>query len=487
MKKLLILAACAMVLAVGCKEKGKVADAADADSTAVVGTTEVAEQDTTPLPMFLHCFDKNHMQVPYWTETTEPKKSGDNDENFDKYHAEWQIQDMLRRNAALYTKLFIDDNTTVDVKYDGTITKNPDGGEAYYGVIHSRPGIPMQGARYVLADPEATIERSGGQMFVLVTENYLKSRKQLDCKGSEGDKTFAPQVLARLEKQYDMKVSRSMISWTIGKRYDYGVVQFKPKNKSVLALEVITDGDSLYSYPVKGYYESDNDFGWNVDDEGEYYPSYIAKAFEGPNGLELCFIRGCVESTSVGLLLLRDGKFDRLQYAIYQDNIPDEMAPLWKTYAAKMRKLYLEDDPHENKYYELTRYFAADLDEDGYEEYWLRDKDDKHGALFTSKNGNIELIGVEDGQRQASIRKMKNGSGFVSISGPAGGPSYYYEIYELQGSRVVHRFNALEVYGEMDECHMDGKPMDKAKGAAYLKNLPKESDYYVYFQDIDQQ
>lgn len=489
MKKLLIVALCAVALMAGCKNKGQApADAAGTtDSLTAADSTEVAVNDTTPLPMFLCYFDKNHMQVPYWTEFAEPKKENDSDEFYDQIHPQWQLQADFRRRASLYTKLFLDQKNVVEVKFIGELLKNPDGDDASLGIIHSRPSIPTQGARYAFADDKVNAGSQDGMLYLLATDSYLKSRKQLECVMPEGDIAFTATVLQQLEKQYDMKVSRSLALTRIADRYTYGIVQFKPKNKSVWALEVLTDGDKVYSFPVKGWYDSDTSFGWNVDDEGEYNASYIEAAFEGPRGLELFFSRGCVESCSVGMLALRGGKLERVQYAIFQANIPDEMTPLWKTYAQQMQKLYVAQDPHENKDYELTRYFAADFDKDGYDEYWLRDKDDKHGALFTCKEGDIQLIGVEDGHRQALLHKDKNGTGFVSISGPAGGPSYYHEIYEVRNSRVARRFNALQVYGEMDECSMDGKPYDKQKGNAYLKALPKESDYYIYFRDLNEE
>lgn len=488
MKKLLIFAIGAMVLMAGCKNQGQAnaVSPENGDSIAAGDSSVVAVNDTTPLPMFLCFFDKEHMQVPYWSEFEEPQKSGDDDESFEQYHQAWKLQADFRRRAPLYTKLLLDQKTMVDVKFVDELLKNPDGEDADIGVIHSRASIPTKGARYAFANSDTKMGKQDGTLYLLVTESYLKSRKQLECTSGEEGKSFPASVVQQLEKQYDMKASRSLTFVRIGNRYDYGIVQFKPKNKSVWAVEVLTDGDKVFSYPVKGWYDSDTSFGWNVDDEGEYNISYIDAAFEGPNGLELCYIRGCVESCSAGLLLLRDGELIRQQYAVFQANIPDEMTPLWKTYAKQMQKLYLEQDPHENKYYELTRYFAADFDGDGFDEYWLRDKDDKHGALFTCKNGNIELIGVEDGKRQAMLHKMKNGNGFVSISGPAGGPAYYHEVYELRNSRVVHTFKALQVYGEMDECHMDGKPFDKEKGSAYLKSLPKESDYYIYYRNADE-
>ncbi|MBR2101801.1 MAG: hypothetical protein IJ928_03515 [Prevotella sp.] len=489
MKKLLIFAIGAVVLMAGCKNQGQAKAAGPENGdTITVGDNDVAavENDTTPMPMFLCYFDKEHMQVPYWSVFEEPQKSDDNDEYFDNYHQSWKLQADFRRRASLYTKLLLDQKTMVDVKFIGEQLKTPDGEDADIGIIHSRPGIPTQGAKYAFADEKEKLSDGDGTFFLLVAESYLKSRKQLECTSGEEGKPFPPSVVQQLEKQYDMQASRSLTFVRIGNRYGYGIVQFKPKDKSVWAVEVVTDGDKVYSFPVKGWYDSDTDFGWNVDDEGEYNISFIDAAFEGPNGLELFYTRGCVESCSVGMFLLRDGKLIRQEYAVFQANIPDEMTPLWKTYARQMQKLYVEQDPNVNKDYELNRYYAADFDGDGCDEYWLRDKDDRHGALFTCKNGKIALIGVEDGRRQAQLHRMKGGNGFVSISGPAGGPSYSYEVYELRDSRVVHTFTAMQVNGKMDACSMDGKPYDKAKGSAYLKSLPQETDYYVYFVNAEE-
>ena len=487
---MMMLALGALMLMAGCKDKGRATAevAAASDSTGTKGQPAVAPNDTTPLPMFLCCFDKEHMQVAYWYQLEKPKNTeNESEEQFRKSHEEWYVQDAVRRNRALYTKLFLDEKNIVDIRYAGEVLTTPDGNEAYYGTLHSRASIPMQGLRYELTDPDVEIDNLEGALLVMVTDDYLKSRKQLECTYDEQTKAFPPSVLEKLEKQYGMTVSQSMMVCHIDGRYDFGMVQFKPKDKQVLALEVLVDGSQVYSYPVKGYYESETSFGWNVDDEGEYNPSSIEMAFMGPHGLELCYKRFCVESLGVGLFRLHDGQFTREQYTLYQYNIPDEKAPLWKRDAAQMRKLYLEHDPHENKGRELTKYFFVDIDNDGFEEYWLRDKDEKQGALFTCRQGKIALIGIDDGRRQVSFRRGKGGTGYAVIAGSAGGPSMYYEVYKIDHSQVTQRFTALEIYGEMSECTLNGNKISPERGTKYLKSLPKVLDPYVYWLDIDNQ
>ena len=64
MKKLVIVAICAMAVMMSCKNKGQnsAADGADSDSVAV--DSVLAEMpDTAPRPMFLYTHNKEHMQV----------------------------------------------------------------------------------------------------------------------------------------------------------------------------------------------------------------------------------------------------------------------------------------------------------------------------------------------------------------------------------------------------------------------------------------
>ena len=116
----------------------------------------------------------------------------------------------------------------------------------------------------------------------------------------------------------------------------------------------------------------------------------------------------------------------------------------------------------------------------------LRDKDDKHGAFFTVKDDHIQLIGVETDKLHPSFTQVRDGKGWLRISGSAGGPAVFSQIYELKKSQVIHRMTALEVYGELDECTFDGKPFAKDKAADYIKSLPVPRDPYLYWAEIQE-
>jgi hypothetical protein len=116
----------------------------------------------------------------------------------------------------------------------------------------------------------------------------------------------------------------------------------------------------------------------------------------------------------------------------------------------------------------------------------MRDADDKHGALFTVKGDDIRLIGVETDKLHASFRQPNKDTGYLQISGSAGGPAVFSQIYEIRKSQLTHRFTALEVYGELDECTFDGKPFAKDRAQAYLQSLPKSRDPYLYWAEIQE-
>ena len=462
-----------MAVMAGCKQKGQTAGGADSDSLAVDSfSTEV--RDTTPKPLFLYYFDPDHMQVVYWTDPKEP------DSLFDSY----------RRNAAGYTQLLVDDGKSVAIHSIGEQLKNPDGENLYPGELHSRPTIPSMGMNYALVNlADSLRDHPYGQLYVIVHEDYMKTHKRLVTKLEspfDNDKPLPKAVISQLEEQYGMKTQRSELTYSIGDRYTYGVLQFKPKDKKVFALEVVTDGDKVYSYPVEGHYdENNNNSTWNVDDDGEYFSSIIGAAFEGPDGLEFTFEHRAPESATVGMFYLRDGKLVREQLECYHQLV-DEQTPLWKKDIATCRKLYLKDDPHENKNYKLTKYRWIDIDNDFVEELWMRDADDKHGALFTFKGDDIKLIGVETDRLHASFLQPRDGSGFLRIAGSVGGPSVFTQIYEIRQSQLVHRFTALEIYGELNECTFDGKPFEKEMAQSFLKFLPPTRDPYLYWMNVEE-
>lgn len=497
MKRVILFAAIALTWA-SCGNKTKATD--DSDSTAVSDSAAIAEEqnDTTPLPMFLYYMNPSYMQTVYWTEVGKPKKDKDNAEYFDGIYASWSLQDMSRRNAAGYTKMLVGDNKWADIKYLGELIKNPDGEVMYGGELHSRPSIPSPGLRYAFVNPKDAPKRDYdyGELFVIVHQDYLKTRKLLKVESVEG-KPMPKAVVKKMEEKYGMKASHSMICSKIDGRYTQGFIQFvgeykkapKDKNsdyKKALALEVIMEGDNIYTLEVLGYYDEESkSCTWNADDGGDYCATGIMAAFEGPDGLELCYEHGAPESNTVGIFRIRDGKIMETQYECYHRMI-DEQTPLWKKDIAQLRKLYLTDS-NARKEHPLTKYRFLDIDGDDIEEIWMRDKDDNIGALFTFKDRKPQLIAVETEKMKAMFYQPVNKKGYVKIAGPAGGPSYATELYAIKGSQVVERFGMMELEGEITDAELNGKTLTKWEAADYLdKTSSNKNDIYLYWTEIQQ-
>ena len=500
MKKLLLLTICATMTMVACTNKGKAGagDAADSDSVATDSVKAVEEvPDTTPKPMFVYVQGVKNITMCYWANLEKPKKTKDNASYFDENLQDWTVQDGFRRNAAQYTKLLDNDNKCVGIKYTGEVLKNPDGDDASYGELHGREGIPAAGLTYVVADAKVKLRDFSG-IYIALTDSYLASRTLVNMKRLQSNKKLPAEVVKQLEGEYKMKAQRSLlVSQTADAKYSYGILQFKGKYKTVkeydqkvdkaLALEVVVAGGKVYSYPVEGYMDGGMPT-WNVDDDGEYLPSDVT-LFEAPNdALEMAFVHGAPESVTVGLFYLRDGKMTQQQNVVYHSMI-DEEFPLWKKDIAQLQKLYVADDPHENKEYKLCKYRWLDIDEDNNPEIWLRDEDDKHGAFFCCVDGKWKLIATEDGKMSPSFLHVKydnsGNTGYLIISGAAGGPSTFTTIYEIRKSKVAHTIGILRMYGELSECSIDEKEISNEACQKYLDTLPEVHEIAVWWQDIN--
>ena len=451
-------------------------------------------QDDTLPPMFLLGTSDGMMQMIYWAEQKEPVINEDNAEFFDVMHQEWALQENLRRNANQYTKLIVDRGKTVDVKYVDEIWLNPDGEPLFLGEFHSRPEIPSPGARFALADGSPLPEDILG--FVVVTDSYLATHRPLEIRpASEGDIMPLPEsVTEQMEKKYGMTVAGSVMTSIIGDRYTYGVLQFEgeykhpkkiidPEYKAALALEIIIDGDIIYSYPVEGYYFPEEGPMWHVDDGGEYYPGQLAAAFEGPQGPEFYFVHWAPESATTGVLFIRDGQLDCQNYTAYHTLI-DEEIPVWKKDIEEMKRLYVAEDPYENEDVKLTKWAHVYIDYGG-EQIWISDEAEENGAFFTREDGKLKLIGTTRYNLKPSFPKNRNGNHYLMLSGPAGGPSYYYEIYKLSDGKVVEKFTALEVYGEIDGCSLNGKDIKAEQGKAYLEAIPEAEEPFIFWHEIN--
>lgn len=490
MKRILLFALVALTWA-ACGNKTNKAD--DADSTAVSDSVGIVEElnDTTPLPMFLYYMNPTYMQTVYWTGVEQPKKDKDNADYFDGIYASWSLQDMSRRNAAGYTKMLIGEKW-VDIKYIGELLKNPDGEVMYNGELHSRPSIPSPGLKYAFVNPKDAPKKDYdyGEFFIIAHQDYLKTRKLLKIEYQQSEKPMPKAVIKQMEEKYGMKASRSLICSKIDGRYTQGFIQFSgeyknaPKNKDndykkALALEIIVDGDKVYAFEELGYYDTTEGCTWNADDGGEYCPTGITAAFEGPDGLELCYEHGAPESSTVGIFRVRDGQLTQTQYECYHRMI-DEQTPLWKKDIAQMRKLFSNSSKGT-----LTKYQFLYLDNDNVEEIWMRSNDDTHGAIFTFKDRKPQLVAIEDDKTGIAFYQG-NGKGCIKITSENGNFKTT-KLYVLKGSQVIERFTMQELDGEITDSKLNGKTLTKWEAAEYLDKTPSdEYKTYPYWTDIEQ-
>ena len=444
--------------------------------------------------MFVLVTNNGMLQMVYWADTEEPVKTEDNAEFYDEEHDEWALQEKLRRNASKYTKLIVDDVQTREVKYVDEILLNPDGEKMFFGELHGRPEIPSPGARFaLLGEPKMKDDESPG--VVIVTDSYLATHEPMTIKPASEDELLPlpATVIKQMEEKYGMKVERSIKSYIIGDRYTYGVLQFEgeykhpvkivdPDYKAALALEIITDGDKIYSYPMEGYYFPDEGPIWNVDDGGEYFPSHIVAAFEGSQGPEFYFVRLAPESATTGKFMINNGKLDYLRYAVYHLLIDEEL-PVWKKDIEEMKRLYIAEDPYENENVKLTKWAHVYIDYDG-EQIWISDEDEENGAFFSREDGKLKLLATTRYNLSPSFPESKGGNNYLMLSGPAGGPSYYYEVYNLKDGKLAEKFTTLEVYGEIEECALNGKTFSAEQGKAYLMAIPDSYEPFIFWHEI---
>ena len=498
MKKLMLVAICAMAVMISCKNKGQTAPADSNDSLNAVIDSIIEENDTTPLPMFLVGNDSKYMQMLYWADVEEPKKGDDDDDYFEASHKRWELQEMFRRNAALYTNLIVGGDKTIKVKFIDEVLKDPDGNRPSIGQIHGRDEIPSLCARFDYANAKDKKGEGSGWGTVIVTDSYLNTRRLLPLKSCAKNYEYPKldaAVVKQLEKEYGMKAKSSSKIAIIDNRYIHGTVEFEgeyknapkdpddPDRKFGLAVELLIDSAKVYKLEELGYYSPEWGTTWNADADG-YISNDIVAAFEGPKGLELCYTHGAPESFCIGMIYLRDGKLIEHQYEMFQTMV-DEEIPVWKRDIAEMRKLYVDDSPNEREDVKLTKYAFFYLDYDN-QWIWMRDQQDENGAFFLKKDGKFKLIAVETPKMKPSTAE-KDGVGYLRLSGSAGGPSQYAEIYAFKDGKQKEYFTALFVAGEIDGCGLNDRDISVEAGKAYLAKLPKFEEMPGYFKNIEEE
>ena len=488
MKKLMVCAVCVMAILAGCKNQGQTTADNNKDSVEVSVDEEIVEpNDTTPLPMFLMGSDTKYSLMLYWTEIEEPKKDPDYAEYYDSWHKSWELQEMFRRNRAHYTNLIVD-NKYVKIKYVDEVLKDPDGNTPSIGERHGRDEIPSLSARFDVGKNEGCI---------IVTDSYKDSRKLLPIKWFEyewgKEKRLPAEVLKQLEQKYGMKTERSVLLCKIGEDYTYGVMQFKGAYKdalkdpydedrqSALALDVLIKGDKVIVNEQIGYYEESYGATWNADDDGTYVGCDPIVAFEGPEGLEICYRRDAPESTTTGMFFEREDILEELEYECYH-NMIDEEIPIWKKDFATMQKMYQADE-RSDRDVKLTKWSHCYIDYDN-EWIWLTNEDENNGAFFIRKDGKFTLVAVETPKLQPSSCR-KNEYSYLKLAGPAGGPSWQQEIHAFKNGEPIWTLFVLEVEGEINGCALNDKDISVEECRKYLDQVPDGEPINAWFQEIE--
>ena len=350
MKKMLLgLAAVVLTTMMACGNATK-QQSQDAENDSIAADSALTElPDATPLPMFvMTAEDTQYMQMLYWSDLDEPQNTEENADWYEEGHKAWAIQDLFRQHKTEYINL-LTQKGTVKVKFIDEVLKDPDGNRPSIGEIHGRNDIPSLCARFDFENSKKDLNTE--HLSIIVTDSYLQSRQRLDINDSQAGTPLPQAAVKQLEQKYGMKVEASAQTCRIGKDYIWGKLQFRgeyknapkdeydPDRKFSLALDVLIKGDEVYVNENIGYYDPQWGASWNADDDGEYVGCFVAAAFEGPKGLELCYRRYAPESVAVGMFYVREGQLTRLNYETYHWLV-DEETPVWKSDIAKMEKIY---------------------------------------------------------------------------------------------------------------------------------------------------
>ncbi|MCR5680775.1 MAG: hypothetical protein K6G08_11320 [Prevotella sp.] len=482
---LLAMALCTLICACGSK------------ATSAKDTADASNENDAPLPMFIMSSeDSEYMLMLYWAAIEEPEKTEDNADWYEESHKSWALQESFRSNAASYTELLTADGT-VKVKFVDEVLKDPDGNTPSIGEIHGREDIPSLCARYAFADRDKDFNTPN--LSIIVTESYLESHKRLDVKEVESEwdnpEPLPQAVVKKLEQKYGMKVQSSKTLCTIGTDGVWGKLQFEgeyknapqdkydPDRKSSLALDVFVKGDEVLVNEEIGYYDPQWGASWNAEDDGEYVGCNVMAAFEGPQGIELCYRRYAPESVAVGMIYVRDDQLECLTYETYHWMV-DEETPVWKSDIAKMEKMYHDSEMGDDDV-KFTKWAHCYIDYEN-EWIWLRDKDEQNGAFFIRDDGEFKLIAVENVKFRPT-RCEKDGVYYLKLAGPAGGPSWQQEIHAFKNGERLWKLNVLQVEGRIDGCSLNDEDISTEEGEAYLNQVPEGNEINAWFNNIEEQ
>lgn len=259
-----------------------------------------------PVPLYVRTDpdEGQVVEVVYWTPLVKPSA-----DDAPEYQESWRIQERMRQQKNQYTKVMGEDGQLCDVTFVEDVTSE----EADNAMLRS-PQSPMQGLKFKFNNSKDLKNLQGDgycyRLLWLLADEYVNPRMQLTVKTvpTAQRKPLPAEVVKAMEAKYGMKADRSALTATIGNDYKTGFIQFKPKGKQCLAVELLMCGDDIWSYSDEAQYFEGEGFTWHVDDDGEYYPNIYDVAFVGPDGIELLFTHLSAESTGFGWMTIKGDK-----------------------------------------------------------------------------------------------------------------------------------------------------------------------------------
>lgn len=222
--------------------------------------------------------------------------------NDDDYFFAYQndINDTLCTNAiARYTRLMSNGGVQL-IDYAGD---NPKGQTTGY-YLQGDKAQYMKGLHF-----HQTGGAIPGGMGFATTEAFMETHKVLSFEnlGDENLQSMPQAVIDSVEARVGYKLSRSYEYCRNAERnlHIYNA-QTTPVDSICLGLTILSVSDQLYIMADTAYYY-EGEFGWNVDDGGEYFPYQICAITEGTEGIDLWYCRWAPESLGMGALLAREG------------------------------------------------------------------------------------------------------------------------------------------------------------------------------------
>jgi hypothetical protein len=184
------------------------------------------------------------------------------------------------------------------------------------------------------------------------------------------------------------------------------------------------------------------------------------------------------------MFYIRGGQLIKHLYETYH-NMIDEEEPVWKSDLAEMEKMVIKTNPGEYKGLHFTKWTHVWIPYGPDEVIWIHDKKDEYGAFFSRDDkGQFHLIAMET-PRQKPSKVSKDNTGYLVLSGSAGGPATFTEMIGFKNGQQADHFTVLKIAGEIDECSHNGKTISNEEGQAFLNGLPEMEKMEFYGHDTE--